>query len=145
MKKIGFIICFLVLSSSIFGQQILWSTVKNIEGKYVPLSKVTNEVLELYDQYQYYYDFSGFSKDVFLERFNNADWINDIEELTVFAMRANDYAVLGEGQNSFVIVFCVSKNNVNMLSFTNSYESGGIRTYSSDRNKFLRWFRTLLN
>jgi len=127
MKKIGIIIGFVILSSSVFGQQFLWSTVNDSTSKYVPLENVTSEVLNFYDQYEYYFDASGFSKDGFMEFVNNfgsksIDWknfkkkIDKIDKLTVFALRSNF------GRGSVVFVMCISKENVNMLVFTNSYE-----------------------
>lgn len=148
MRKIGLIIGFIVLVSSAFGQQFLWSTVQDSTLKYVPLNNVTNEVLKFYDHYDYYYDASGFSKDSFFEFVENFEissdeWkmikkkIYDIEDLTVFALRDN----LGRG--SVVFVMCISKYNVNMLLFSNNYEQDAI--FTTNRNKFANWFRTLLN
>jgi len=148
MRKIGFIIGFVVLTSSVFGQQFLWSTVKDTTSNYVPLNDVINEVLKFYDHYDFYYDASGFSKDrffEFVENFenNSDDWkklkkkIYDIKDLTVFALRDN----LGRG--SVVFVMCISKDNINMLLFSNNYEPDAILT--TDRNKFVNWFKTLLN
>jgi len=150
MKKIGIIISLIVLTSSAFGQQFLWSTVNDSISKYVPLDNVTNEVLKFYDQYGYYFDFAGFSKDGFFEilesfKINSDDWkdiknrIYDIKDLTVFAFRGN----LGRG--SIIFVMCISKDDVNMLLFSNTYESDAIRTSESKREKFANWFRTLNN
>jgi len=150
MKKIGLIISFIALTSSVFGQQFLWSTVKDSTSKYVPLKNVISEVLNFYDQYEYYYDYSGFSKErffEFVEKFenNSKDWkivkkkINEIEDLMVFALRDN----LGRG--SVVSVICFSKDNVNLIIFSNTYEPDCLLTYSTRREKFANWFRTLLN
>ena len=53
--KIGFAILLTTLTSSAFGQQYLWTTVKNDTSgvKYVPLSNVTKEVLTFFDHYNY--------------------------------------------------------------------------------------------
>ena len=146
MKKIGFIICFLILTSSVFGQQFLWSTVRDKAERYVPLNNVTREVLEFYDQYNRYYDFSGFSKERFIETFDYGfegwEWLYEIEELSVFALRSNS------GRGSVVLLMCISKNNINMLVFANNAELGFdyILTHGgSSREQFSRWFRTLLN
>ena len=142
MKKNGLIICFLILTSSLFGQQFLWSTLKSNDEKYVSLNDVAKEVLNFYDQYKFYYDFSGFNKDRFIESFNYGfdawEWIYKIEELTVFALRSNS------GRGSVVIVMCISKDNVNTIVFSNTLESDFIMTHESDREKFVRWFKTLL-
>jgi hypothetical protein len=145
MKKICFIICFLILTFSVFGQQFLWSTVRDTAERYVPMNSVTREVLNFYDQYRFYYDFSGFSKDRFIKMFDYGfeDWsfLYDIENLTVLALRSNT------GRGSIVLVMCISKDNVNTLIFTNTSELGTdwIMTHSSDRNKFSQWFRTIMN
>ena len=72
MKKIGFALLLMILTSSAFGQQNLWTTVKNDTSgiKYVTLSNVTKEVLIFYDQYDYYFDLSGYSKKRFVEEIN---------------------------------------------------------------------------
>ena len=143
MKKIGFFVLFLILTVSAFGQQFLWSTVKNDDVKYVPLNNVTREVLTFYDQYRFYYDYSGFSKDRFIESFDYGfedwEWLYDIEELTVFALRSNS------GRGSIVLVMCISKNNINTIIFSNTVDGDFVMTHSSDREKFANWFKTLLN
>jgi len=143
MKKIGFIIWFLILSTSVFGQQFLWSTVRNDNTRYVPLNNVTREVLEFYDQYRYYYDFSGFTKERFIEIFDYGfedwEWLYNIEELTVFALRSNS------GRGSIVLIMCISRNNVNTIIFSNILEQDFNMTGSYYRERFSSWFRTLLN
>ena len=147
MKKALFVFIFLIIISSAYGQQALWSTVRDNDTRYVTLNNVTREVLIFYEQYRNYLDYSGFSKDRFIEMFDYGfedwSWLYDIEELTVFALRSND------GQGSVVLVMIVSKENVNTLIFTNSYERGVMSTYNgsiaSEKDKFTRWFRTLLN
>jgi len=145
MKKIGFTIFFLILTVSAFGQQFLWSTVKDKAERYVPLNNVTKEVLTFYDQYNRYYDFSGFSKDRFLDSFDYGfedwKWLYDIENLTVFALRSNS------GRGSVVLVMIISKNNVNTLVFANNAELGYdyMLTGSYKRDQFINWFKTILN
>lgn len=150
MKKFGIIFFLSVLTSSVFGQQFLWSTiekdtVKNV--KYIPLSRVIEEVLNLYDLYELYYDFSGFTKEGLIDSGNTFGLdemkkLDEIIDLSVYAMRAN----LGKG--SFIMVACISRENINMIIFSNTaFVSGmsSMRTYSSDREKFKKWFETLLN
>jgi len=133
---------------SVFGQQFLWSTIKDSISKYVPLENVTNEVLKFYDQYEYYFDLAGFSKDGFFELIENYEiksysWENiknrifDITDLTVFAFRGN----LGRG--SMIFVMCISKADVNMLIFANAYDTDAITTHRSSREKFKNWFIAL--
>jgi hypothetical protein len=150
MKKIGFIICFVILNMSAFGQQFLWSTVKDATSKYVPLENVTNEILIFYDYYEFYYDLSGFSKDGFLNSkpfkgsgVSNDTWnslkkkIYGVEDLTVFAFKTN------EGRGSVVLVMCISKDNVDMICFSNTYEDYALTTI--DRKRFKNWVNTLLH
>lgn len=145
MKKIGLIIFIAVLTSSAFGQQFLWSTVKNDTAsvKYVPINRVTNEVLSFYDHYDLYYDFAGFSKERFIDEmdygFDDWEWLNDINDLTVFALRSNT------GEGSVVLIMCISKNNINMIIFSNNVEGSFQLTLASDKDKFAKWFKTLLN
>ena len=143
MKKGLCLILFLILTVSAFAQQFLWSTVSGNDSKYVSINNVTREVLTFYDQYQYYFDFSGFSKDRFIDFFDYGfedwDWLYDIEELTVFALRSNS------GRGSVVLVMCISKNNVNTIVFSNTYDRDAIRTYEFEKQKFTNWFRTILN
>ncbi len=42
---------------------------------------------------------------------NSWKWLNEINELTVFAMRSND------GDGSKVFILCVSKNNINNTNY----------------------------
>jgi hypothetical protein len=146
MKKTAFFVCFFVLAMSAFCQQFLWSTVRDTAERYVPMNNVTREVLEFYDQYRFYYDYSGYSKDRFIEGFDYGfedwEWLYEIEQLTVFALRSN----LGRG--SVVLVMCISKNNVNTIIFSNTSDLGSnwIMTHGgSSRDQFSRWFRTILN
>jgi len=151
-KNIAFIFCFIIFTSTAFGQQYLWSTVKDTASKYVPLENVTDEVLEFYDQYKYYYDGAGFSKEGFFKMFegtqsyknsSTSQWkdikikIDKINALTVFAFRSNS------GNGSVILVLCVTKENVNVISFSNTREKDALGTY--DREKFAKWFRTLLD
>jgi hypothetical protein len=149
MKKIGFFIFLLTLASSVFGQQHLWTTVKNDNdtsgNKYVPLTNVTKEVLTFYDQYNYYFDLSGYSKERFIEEINYGfdewNWLYDIKDLTVFALKSN------AGRGSLIMVMCVSKDNVNLLLFSNDImlNQNPQSTGSYKRDKFVGWFNTLLN
>jgi hypothetical protein len=157
MKKMVFIAILLVLTGFAFGQQALWSTVenndtaKNNDIKYVPYNNVTKEVLEFYDLYKFYFDFTGYNKEklkeTFLEYYNRDEkdwnWINDIKERAVFALRTPI-----EG-GSAIMVICIDKNNFHMVVFSNVYDSGANMTHNGDiekeRKRFEKWFKTLLN
>lgn len=153
ISKIGFSILLLTTTSSAFGQQLLWSTVEKDSLKelnlYVRIDSVTEKVLEFYDLYRLYYDFTGFSKDAAFDfgqilSSDERKKIEDIKDLTVIAVRAN----LGKG--SFIVVYCINQNNFNAIIFSNTAFISGMDymfTSSSDgeREKFTKWFKTLLN
>ena len=149
IKRIILVVLFLFLAETTFGQQNLWTTSKvrsdSTGIKYVPLENVTKEVITFYDQYDYYYDFSGYSKSRFIEEFNYGftdwSWINKISELTVYAMKSNT------GNGSLVLVVCVSRTNLNLLIFSNDIALGVNPQYtgSYEKDKFAKWFKTLLN
>ena len=145
MKRLGFLVFFFILAVSAFGQQFLWSTVKRDGVRNVPINNVTKEVLEFFDQYDLYYDFSGFNKERFIEKFDYGfgkwEWLNEIQDLTVFAIRSNS------GRGSVVLVMCISKNNVYTLVFSNNLEPelGYNYVFTTDKTKFTNWFKTLLN
>ncbi|MFA6261742.1 MAG: hypothetical protein WC760_09750 [Bacteroidia bacterium] len=118
MKRYGFALLFTFLTSTLFGQQFLWSTAKNSSTKYVPLENVTEKVLEFYDFYEFYVDGSGFSKNGFFKTFDNNEsylnsdptiWldlkkkITEIDSLTVIAFKTN----LGSG--SMITIMCISR------------------------------------
>jgi hypothetical protein len=156
MRKVTFIIFLTILSHSVFSQQFLWSTTKDSSFKfmrYISLDSVVDEVLEFYEQYQYYFDGSGYSKDGFFKTFENSQsfrkssnsrWyklkkkIYSINDLTVFAFKDN------AGHGSVVLVVCVTKDNIDMLSFSNNYESDVIPTADHEKEKFTKWFRTIV-
>jgi len=143
MKKAALFLFFLVLPASVFGQQTLWSTAQTNDVRYVPLNDVLNETLSFYDQYNYYYDYAGFTKDRFIQKFpmgfDDWKWLYDIKDLTVFALRSN------MGHGSVVIVMCVNKNNVHAIIFSNNGGRDCISTNEYYRKKFASWFKTLLN
>lgn len=147
MKNIGFVILLLTLTTSSFGQQYLWSTVKNDSShvKYVPLSNITKEVVTFYNQYNYYFDLSGFSKKRFIEEinygFDDWTWLNDIKDLTVYAVRSNT------GSSSVVMIICVSRDNVNLILFSSDImaHENPQATDPYDKDKFVRWFKTIMN
>jgi len=86
-------------------------------------------------------------KELFLEYYNydlkDWNWINDIKESAVFALRA---PIKG---GSAIMVVCIDKNNFHMVVFSNVYDSDANMTYNgnieNDRNRFEKWFKTLLN
>lgn len=156
MRKITCIIFLMILTSSAFSQQFLWSTTRDTafqSVRYVPVENVLNEVLKFYEQYEFYFDGSGYSKDGFFKTFeksqsfkssNNTKWaklkkkISAINDLTVFAFKDN----LGDG--SIISILCITKDNVDMLSFSNNYASGAIMTHQTEKEKFISWFSSFI-
>ena len=151
MKKIKLLLCILIFSSIGYSQQLLWSTLDNSTSKYVPIENITSEVLEFYDHYDLYFDGAGYTKSSFLnsiEKYGDKsqNWkdfkqgILKIEKLTVFALRCNS------GKGSVVLIICVTKDSVNFISFSNNYEFGSqvIIHDESEKEKFSKWFQTLL-
>ncbi|WP_288956161.1 hypothetical protein [uncultured Polaribacter sp.] len=141
-------ILFILLNSSAFGQQFLWSTIEkdSIAEKHIPLEYVNNEILKFYDHYEKHYDLSGYSKKRFIEEidygFDDWKWINDINDLTVFAVKSNT------GSGSVVLVMFISEKNINLIIFSNqvlgrnfNYQSN----YEFERKKFETWLKTLMN
>jgi hypothetical protein len=99
---------------------------------------------------KYYYDGTGYSKsNIFetLEKYsgNSKNWalskkdIIEIEELTVFALKDN------LGQGSVVLIVLISSKGVDMIAFTNNFELDAIDTSPNDKQKFEKWFNSLLN
>ncbi len=140
---------FLTISSALYGQQNLWTTFKpandSIKTKVITMSDVPNEVLKIYDQYDYYFDLTGYTKKRFIEEmdmgFNDWAWLNEINDLSVFALKSNT------GNGSYVLVLCVSKDYANMLIFSNNITQSNNPqlSYSTEREKFRNWVETLLN
>lgn len=155
MKYI-FLTIIILFSHFGFSQQFLWSTTKtmNPEGKEVsiiPLSDVTQKVLEYYDFYEYYYDLTGFSKTGFKQfLINNPSTAEIIHwDPTLMAHEQIALAFKGnEGRGSIVIVMLIQKVNIDIISFSNDYDSKlAISTISYEEDKFkkcLHLFGTLI-
>ena len=133
MKKLVLIFCFTLFATTVFSQQFLWSTLKDSTTKFVPIKDVTEKVLEFYDQYKFYYDGSGYTKEAFLKSFessqafkniNSSRWqvikkkINEIDSLTVMAFKSNS------GSGSSILVMCITKENIETVTFSNEVHSG---------------------
>jgi hypothetical protein len=148
MKTFILQILFILSTSSAFGQQFLWSTMEqdSITEEHIPLEYVTNEILKFYDHYEKHYDFSGYSKERFIEEidygFDDWKWINDMTELAVFAVRTN------VGSGSIVLVMFISEKNINLIIFSNNLIDRNFN-YTSNaeykREKFETWLKTLMN
>lgn len=149
-------ILFLALAlsfSTLFGQQLLWTTSEKSGEKYIPIENINEKVLNFYEHYKFYYDGTGYSKEGFTKSFQNSDaykkvtnksiWeelytiIKEIKKPTVLAFKDNP------GNGSIVFVICITKDNVNIITFSNKLESDAIST-GGDKESFLKWFKTLL-
>lgn len=152
MKKIRILFFLVIFNTSVFGQQFLWSTSSTEKStlKYVPLENVIDEVLNFYKHYKYYNDGAGYSKNNFLKAIekygdNSENWKNfkqnilKIDNLTVFAIRGNN------GEGSIVLVICITKENVNFVSFSNNIENGSQFADGIEKEEFKNWFKTLMN
>ena len=148
MRKLILPILFTLLTSFVYGQQFLWSTIEkdSIAEKQVPIEYVDYEILKFYDHYKKHYDLSGFSKKRFVEEidygFDDWKWINDITNLTVFALKSN------VGGGSVVLVMFISEKNINLIIFTNDIVDRNYNYISNseyDRKKFEIWLKTLKN
>ena len=146
MKNLLISFLFLFFFSSSFSQQFLWSTFETdtISQKVVSIKDVNKEILKFYSHYDKHYDLSGYSKERFIkeEDYGFEDWefINDIEELTVFALKSNT------GSGSIVLVMFISKRNINLIIFTNNpieYDSNYLFNSEYKKDKFENWLDTL--
>ena len=161
MKKlILFLLIFVSVNS--YGQQILWTTnqnglFQNSEIKVVPKDKVLNKLLEYYENYELYYDGTGYTKDGFFREFegdhsnfevDNQKWdyfkksIYGINELTISCVKTN----LGRGSN--ILILIVKKDNIDYITFSNQYTSGSILTHNGRINdskvRFMKFYNSLI-
>jgi len=156
MKKQHSVFLIFVLAAFTFGQQALWTTLENDELKCIPYNSVIEEVLEFYDLYEYYFDYTGYKSEKIMEIFfdysnfeeeeynlDNLNLENGIDENVAFACK-----IPKEG-GSAIIVLCIDKNNFDMVVFSNVYDYGANNTYygerENDRKRFQKWFKTLLD
>jgi hypothetical protein len=154
MKKV-FCIVILVLfglikSSDVSGQQILWTTSKQLfDAKYVPLDSVKVKVMEYYDNNEYYVDNTGYDINRFLKIFKEDSKIGvykkKLKELKikkiVFCFKSNP------GNGSIITVIFLGEKNFDMLSFSEVFSSGSQHTYPEDsqkRAKFSNWLNSVL-
>ncbi|NER13378.1 hypothetical protein GWK08_08010 [Leptobacterium flavescens] len=150
MNKLILVSCLLFLNQILNAQQVLWTTATDIDFEstsieYVSIEKATRKILDLYDFYELYYDETGYSKRDFFKMLDRYDedsesWenINEIKELTVFALKNN------LGQSSIVLVVIISSRGIDALMFTNNYEPDAIFTTPYDKPKFEKWLNSLL-
>lgn len=146
MKHILFILLFFLPSFG-FTQQFLWSTaktdrLKDSDTKAVPISTVSEKLLDYYEFYDYYYDLSGFSRagfEDFLTKDSKAakliqwDSLMAFDETVAFAFKGN------EGRGSIVAVMLVQKENIDLILFSNETGRSATRSHSTEVDKFAKW------
>ncbi|WP_333661440.1 hypothetical protein [Chishuiella changwenlii] len=140
--------------STLFAQQLLWTTSEKSGEKYIPIETVSDKVLDFHEHYRYYYDGSGFSKNSFIKSFENSSSYKKIsdesvwEELKEIVKTINTPTVVAFkdnlGNGSVVFVIFISKENVDMLTFSNNLEENAILTNSYKKEEFRKWFNSFL-
>jgi len=165
MKKYTlFILLFVSLNS--FGQQYLWTTnpnglFPNSDMKVIPKNQVLEKLETYFQTYDYYYDFTGFTKDGFFKEFegsstyktssvvNKNKWVlfkksvREIKETTIICIKSND------GNGSSISILVVNKNNFDSFRFSNrGMLFGSISTYNGrnedEKNRFIKFYRSLI-
>jgi len=165
MKKYTlFILLFVSLNS--FGQQYLWTTNKNglypnSEMKVISKEDVLKKLLGYFETYEYYYDFTGFTKDGFFKEFEGSStyktssevdknkWVSfkksvrEIKETTIICIKSND------GNGSSISILVVNKNNFDSFRFSNrGLLLGSISTHNGrdedEKNRFIKFYRSLI-
>ncbi|GGE97844.1 hypothetical protein SAMN05443634_106174 [Chishuiella changwenlii] len=140
--------------STLFAQQLLWTTSEKSGEKYIPIKTVSDKVLDFHEHYKYYYDGSGFSKNSFIKSFESSSSYKKIsdesvwEELKEIVKTINTPTVVAFkdnlGNGSVVFVIFISKENVDMLTFSNNLEENAILTNSYKKEEFRKWFNSFL-
>lgn len=155
MKKSFFILCLVVFgsikSSDVFGQQLLWTSSKDIkEAKYLPDEEVKGKVMEYYDSNNFFVDNTGYDITYFLKLFKIDSKIGlykksmkekNIKKL-VFCFKTNP------GNGSIISLIILTEKNFDMVSFSDVISSGSQMTAPEDinkRNKFEKWINSILN
>lgn len=156
--------CFVfgLISSSVNGQQFLWTTNKkglypNSEIKVISKDDVLKKLLDYYELYKYYYDLTGFTKNGFYREIENSSWfsqnnnkdwdkfknsISDINDLTITGMKNNTL------EGSEITILVINKDNFEVISFSNKIYKGFISTWngtmSDDKNRFIKFYKSLV-
>ena len=119
--------------------------------KVISKDEVKNKLLDYYENYRYYYDYTGFTKEGFFDKFkeyivgnDNRKWeefkksFSQTNELTISSIKGN----LGNG--SVIMILIVSKNNFDMIVFSNEMDTGRISTFQFEIDKFIKFFNSLI-
>ncbi len=158
MKKVIYIVLFVVLglfkSSDVSGQQVLWTTIKQMnEYKYLPISDVKSKVVEFYDTYYYRQDQTGYDIDTFFKFLNktigkgvtNDRWRDKLKEIQtekmVICMKTNN------GSGSVISVIFLGEKSFDTINFSNTIfsEGGDINRQDEEfKRRFLKWYDSLM-
>jgi hypothetical protein len=156
--------CFVfgLISSSVNGQQFLWTTNKkglypNSEIKVISKDDVQKKLLDYFELYDYYYDLTGFTKNGFYREIENSTWFNkndnkdwdkfknsltEINELTITSMKNNTL------EGSEITVLVINKDNFEVITFSNKMYKGFISTsngiISDYKNRFIKFYKSLV-
>jgi len=158
MKKVIYIVLFVVFglikSSDVSGQQVLWTTIKQMdEYKYLPISDVKSKVVEFYDTYYYRQDQTGYDINTFIKFLNktigkgvtNDRWRDKLKEIQtekmVICMKTNN------GSGSVISVIFLGEKSFDTINFSNTIfsEGGDINRQDEEfKRRFLKWYDSLM-
>ena len=152
ISKFLMLISLTILSIQSYSQQIMWTTDQSImkAETTVTIKKAIHKVLDYYNIYDFYYDHTGYSKEEYYKKnFENdslklayasiINLYNKIDKIFILAIRTPS------STGSAVSVICVDKYSVHTIDFDNRLMLGFNMTHSSDRNKFEKWYREIIN
>lgn len=131
MKRILLILCMLTASVSSQAQQTLWFSDNKTE--------IINKVHDLYNQYEYYYDYTGYDKKAFMKEFTK---VKVVEGVNSFVCMAHKFP--GD-RSSQVWVLAFDKEKVDLIVFTNEISMGYKHTSDYEWPKFRSWYSDILN
>jgi hypothetical protein len=145
MKKIVLTILFLGFTSICsFAQHIIWSTVQNDVGRngiLIDISEVKGNIMKLYDQYNYYYDDTGYDIDYFLQAFGQNFMLAHLPQSAVAMEMIKDGFVQVQ-----VLIFILYKNIriAGCLIFSDDKRGNAIEANSYNKNNFEALVNTIL-
>jgi hypothetical protein len=137
VKRTVLICIFLSIFINGFSQEMIWSTVQNdvrTEDQLKNRTNVRNLVLELYDNYNYYYDDTGYDMDYFLQAFGMDFMLAHLPKSAMaMQMNKNGYTQIQ------VLIFILYQNTriSGCLIFSDDGRGGNaIATSEKNRTKF---------
>ncbi|MEY8847225.1 hypothetical protein AB9K26_00285 [Psychroserpens sp. XS_ASV72] len=147
--KIIVVSIFLSLSFfKIHSQEFLWSSIENgfANEKYIPIDNIPNELLSLYDQYNFSYILPKMEKKKFINSMNNSgvnmNIISWIDDLTFFAMQTKIENV------PTIAIYSIEKNYIHLFFFSNeSIDVGYYKVVQPNTSKVVleKTIKTIIN